>query len=62
MPAVLTDDLLAEFVVEGTWAEVGAKLLARYTGLADRLSIYNPYTPSANDSDWKRLADIVKGQ
>lgn len=59
MPAVLTDEVLSEFLIEGTWAEVGHQLLARYTGLADRLSIYNPYTPSANDDDWKRLAAIV---
>jgi len=61
MSALLTDELLAEFLIEGTWAEIGAKLHAKYDGLGDRLAIYQPYTLSANDSDWKRLADAVKG-
>jgi probable F420-dependent oxidoreductase len=62
MPAILTDEVLAEFLMEGTWAEIGAKLRAKYDGLADRLAIYHPYTLSSNDEDWKRLAEVVKGR
>lgn len=60
MPAVVTDAMLAEFVVEGTWEDVGAKVRAKYDGLADRLGLYLPFTPSENDENWKKAAEAIK--
>jgi len=65
MPKLLTDDMLAEFIVEGTWDDIGAKLRAKYDGLADRIMIYLPFTASENEENWKKAAEgirTLKGQ
>ncbi len=53
MPQEVTDDMLSEFVVEGTWSETGEVLRRRYEGLADRLRIYLPFD---GREEWKGLA------
>lgn len=40
MAAVVDDDLLSHFIVEGTWEECPAKILDRYQGLATRVLLY----------------------
>ena len=40
MAAVVTDDMLDHFVVTATWESLGAKLLERYGGVADRVVAY----------------------
>lgn len=40
MPALITDDMLAEFAEEGEWATLPAKLMRRYDGLLDRIAYY----------------------
>ena len=60
MNTVVTDELLAEFVVEGTWDDIGDKLRARYDGLVDRLALYLPFTPDADDAKWARLARAIQ--
>ncbi len=60
MSGVLTDEMLAEFVIEGTWDEIGSKLRAKYDGLADRLAIYLPYSLSENDENWKKVAQAIQ--
>jgi probable F420-dependent oxidoreductase len=52
MAAEIPDDVLDEFVVQGTWAEVGGRLRARYAGLADRVRIYRAYD---GKEAWKEL-------
>jgi hypothetical protein len=60
MPAVVADAMLAEFLVEGTWAELGGKLREKYDGLVDRLALYLPFTPSEIDENWKTVAKAIK--
>ncbi len=60
MPAVITDEMLAEFLVEGTWDDVGGKLRARYEGLVDHLAIYLPFAPSEVDANWMKVAAAIK--
>jgi len=55
MAAVVTDEMLNEFVVEGSWRELGAILKSRYTGLVDRVRLYRPYD---GDRGWQ---DLVTG-
>jgi len=55
MAAEVTDEMLNEFVVEGTWRELGAELNSRYAGLVDRVRLYRPYD---KDRGWREL---VKG-
>lgn len=60
MPAVITDEMLAEFIVEGTWADIGDKLRAKYDGLADRLALYLPYSQSEVDENWQKVAQAIQ--
>jgi probable F420-dependent oxidoreductase len=60
MPSAVTDEMLAEFVVEGTWDEVGGRLREKYQGLVDRLALYLPFTPSELDENWMKVAKAIK--
>jgi probable F420-dependent oxidoreductase len=53
MPGLIDDEMLETFCVLAPDEEVGAKLLDRYRGLADRLTLYIPFTPGERDSFWK---------
>jgi probable F420-dependent oxidoreductase len=43
MTKEVTDEVLDEFVVEGTWNQIGKILRRRYEGLADRVRLYIPF-------------------
>jgi probable F420-dependent oxidoreductase len=60
MNAIITDDMLAEFVVEGTWDDIGGKLRAKYEGLVDRLALYLPFTPDMEDAKWAKVAGTFR--
>jgi hypothetical protein len=54
MPSLVTDEMMAEFVVSGTWAELPAKIKAKYAGgLLDRVSYYIPFVPGENEVGWQ---------
>ncbi len=54
MPHLITDEMMAEFVVSGTWAELPAKIKAKYAGgLLDRVSYYFPFVPGENKAGWQ---------
>ncbi len=57
MRSQVTDDMLGEFVVDGTWKEIGGRLVSRYKGLADRVRLYLPFDGSAS---WRSLAEGVR--
>ena len=59
MPAQITDEMLAAFVLEGSGRGLGPKLRARYTGLLDRVGLYRPFT-TARMEDWDRLAKGIR--
>ena len=52
IPWVVPDVMLDEFVVEGSWNEVGGAIKKRYGGLADRVRLYVPFDGRAA---WKGL-------
>ena len=60
MPMLITDEMLNEFCLMTTEANLAADLKARYEGLADRLTLYTPFVPGEKDGWWKRLADSFK--
>jgi probable F420-dependent oxidoreductase len=61
MPALVNDDMLAAFLTEAsTPAELAAELKTRYTGLADRLSLYIPFTPGDKDAWWQALLQATR--
>lgn len=50
----VTDDMLEEFVVQGSWSEIGGVLEKKYGGLVDRVRLYLPFD---GDPIWRKLAD-----
>jgi probable F420-dependent oxidoreductase len=55
MPSLVTDEMLSTFAVVASEENLAEQLLKRYAGLADRLSLYLPYTPGSRDAFWRRL-------
>ncbi len=55
MPALIRDEMLNEFAVSAPLADLAEPLKARYAGLLDRVSLYRPFTPGAEDAAWKTL-------
>ena len=53
MTSEVTDDMLEEFVVEGTWDGIGGAIKKRYGGLLDRVRLYLPFD---GDERWKSVA------
>jgi probable F420-dependent oxidoreductase len=53
MPALISDDILAEFALRGAWTELPGLVKAKYAGLLDRVSYYFPFVPGQNDEGWQ---------
>lgn len=60
MPALITDRMLETFAVLAESDQLAERLVARYRGLVDHLSIYLPYQPGDRDEFWKDLVVTVK--
>lgn len=56
MAALITDEMLDVIAVSGDWETIGPKLRERYTGLLDRIALYQPYEVAVDDSRLARLA------
>jgi probable F420-dependent oxidoreductase len=52
MPELVTDEMLAVFAEEGSYAELPAKLRKRYDGLLDRIAYYLP-TDGGGEAQWR---------
>jgi probable F420-dependent oxidoreductase len=62
MGNVITDPMLEAFAISGRWAELPAKIQARYAGrLLDRVALYLPYTPGHDDAGWRAVASGLRG-
>ncbi|HSD52119.1 MAG TPA: LLM class F420-dependent oxidoreductase, partial [Candidatus Methylomirabilis sp.] len=48
MASLITDEMLDAFAIVGTPAEIPAKVRLRYTGLLDRLSVYESFHPECD--------------
>ena len=59
MPELVSDEMLSTFAVVAPEADLAAALLERYRGLADRLSLYLPYSPGSRDAFWRKLVDEI---
>ncbi|MBC8333280.1 MAG: TIGR03617 family F420-dependent LLM class oxidoreductase [Anaerolineae bacterium] len=55
MPALISDEMLATFAVVAKPEDVPYALKERYTGLADRISLYSPFSPGERDDFWRHL-------
>ena len=59
MPMLITDEMLAEFCLVTEEHKLADELKKRYDGIADRLTLYAPFT-SEEKSRWERLARAFK--
>jgi probable F420-dependent oxidoreductase len=58
MPALIRDEMLAEFAVSGSASAIPGMLNQRYRGLVDRLTLYLPFVPGERDDFWKGLLAV----
>jgi alkanesulfonate monooxygenase SsuD/methylene tetrahydromethanopterin reductase-like flavin-dependent oxidoreductase (luciferase family) len=57
MPAQITDAMLDTFVTQAADEnDLAAAIHKRYDGLADRITLYQPFVPGERDAFWSRLA------
>jgi probable F420-dependent oxidoreductase len=61
MIGLITEDMLETFATIAPQEELPEALKKRYTGLADRLTLYLPFIPGERDSLWQALIREVKG-
>ena len=54
MGRVVADDMLDEFVVQGSWSEIGGIIEKKYDGLVNRVRIYLPFD---GDERWQALVN-----
>jgi probable F420-dependent oxidoreductase len=55
MPVLITDEMLDEFCLVTDEDTLADALKKRYSGIADRLTLYTPFLPVANDERWMQL-------
>lgn len=60
MTQLITDEMLDVIAVTGTYENIGGKLREKYEGLLDRISLYQPYEVSADDSRLAALVSAIK--
>jgi alkanesulfonate monooxygenase SsuD/methylene tetrahydromethanopterin reductase-like flavin-dependent oxidoreductase (luciferase family) len=55
MPRLVTDEMLNEFCLMTNEASFISALKDKYIGIANRLTLYNPFVPGERDELWKKL-------
>ncbi|WP_029215209.1 TIGR03617 family F420-dependent LLM class oxidoreductase [Kallotenue papyrolyticum] len=60
MPALITDEMLAAYAVEGEPDAIGALVRQRYQGLIERVAFYLPFTPGVDDAFWRGVIDALR--
>lgn len=60
MPMCISDEMLREFCLVTTNDALAGDLKKRYTGIADRLTLYTPFKPNEKDAWWKALAQAFQ--
>ncbi|MFN8542655.1 MAG: TIGR03617 family F420-dependent LLM class oxidoreductase [Candidatus Binatia bacterium] len=61
MAALITDEMLAEYAVEGTFDELPGLVRKKYVGLIDRLSFYVPGKPVGSPEVWREVIRASRG-
>ncbi|MBI5824015.1 MAG: TIGR03617 family F420-dependent LLM class oxidoreductase [Chloroflexi bacterium] len=56
MPMLITDEMLAEFCLMTTQEKLADDLKKRFSGIADRITLYTPFVPGEKDEWWRGLA------
>lgn len=53
MHHLITDEMVDTLALRGSWEELPRQMLAKYTGLLDRVSYYFPFVPGQSDDGWR---------
>lgn len=61
MFGLISDDMQREFCLIADEADLAEALKERYKGIADRLTLYLPFTPGEKDGFWKVMAKAFNG-
>jgi probable F420-dependent oxidoreductase len=61
MADLISDAMLEDFAVIGSWSEIGARIRERFGGLYDRTQLYPSFAPSLDDPRMQRLAREFNG-
>jgi probable F420-dependent oxidoreductase len=61
MARLITDEMIDEIAVAGTYEEIGKKLRERYAALLDRVSLYQPYDAAPDDPRCEKMVKQFKG-
>jgi len=59
MPSFVTDEMLAEVAVIGPHDELPGRIMARYNGLLDRVTYYEPFKPE-DEGRWRRTVEAFR--
>ncbi|MFH1186327.1 MAG: TIGR03617 family F420-dependent LLM class oxidoreductase [Chloroflexota bacterium] len=60
MPGLIADEMLGEFCLMTDESRLPQDLLARYRGVATRITLYSPFLPGERDEFWRRLTDSIR--
>jgi probable F420-dependent oxidoreductase len=61
MPALISDEMLAAYAVEGPPGEIGVLVRDRYDSLIDRVAFYLPFEPGRDESFWHAALRSIHG-
>jgi probable F420-dependent oxidoreductase len=60
MAALITDEMLAEYAVEGPFDDLPELIRRKYAGVVDRFAFYMPVRPAVADDQWSRLIEACR--
>jgi alkanesulfonate monooxygenase SsuD/methylene tetrahydromethanopterin reductase-like flavin-dependent oxidoreductase (luciferase family) len=60
LPALVTDEMLAEYCLVTDKSTLAEALKARYAGSADRLALYPPFIPGSGEMHWDSMVASFK--
>lgn len=57
LPGMITDGMLGAFATTAAVEDLAAALKERYAGIADRLSLYKPFSPGEGTDFWRKFVN-----
>ena len=61
MAREISDEMLDEFAIVGTCQDLAEKILQRYDGLVDRLSLYDYLPTPGDEKEWRPIIKAING-
>jgi probable F420-dependent oxidoreductase len=61
MPQEISDEMLNEFAIIGTYPELAEKIQKKYDGVIDRLSLYDCVPTPGEEKEWRPIIKAING-